>query len=263
MGFSKLDHVLVPAGLLVLVAYHGWLIYTIIYKPKRTVIGLNAESRRQWVHSLMSDPLKNGVLAIQTLRNNMMASTQLATIAITLSSLITALVSSESSSSSSSDGASSKTLHFLGAKLTYSSFSKISSEYLAVLLCFLLAFFCYMQAIRYYAHVSFLITSPASQGNTENIEFVARHLNHGSLFWSLGMRAFYLSFPLLLWIFGSIPMFVCCVVLTFVLYFLDTTSHFTKEINCPLKENSTNNSLSDQSGNTSITFPLLGSMNGG
>ncbi|KAL8141822.1 hypothetical protein V2J09_014854 [Rumex salicifolius] len=237
------DHLLIGAGLGVLLAYHGWLIYLIIYNPRRTVIGLNADSRRLWVHSLMDDPLKNGVLAIQTLRNNMMASTQQATIAITLSSLIVALVGSESADSSSSDGASLKTSHFLGVKVTYNSFAKISSEYLSVLLCFLLAFFCNMQAIRHYAHVSFLITSPSSQGNTENIEYVARHLNQGSLFWSLGMRAFYLSFPLLLWIFGSIPMFVCCVVLTFVLYFLDTTSHYTKDSNCPLKENNTSNSL--------------------
>ncbi|CAH1430074.1 unnamed protein product [Lactuca virosa] len=66
----------------------------------RTVIGLNAESRHQWVFSMMADPLKNGVLAVQTIRNNIMASTLLATTAITLSSIISVFVSSTSNTNS-------------------------------------------------------------------------------------------------------------------------------------------------------------------
>lgn len=49
-----LDAVLVPAGLAVMVAYHVWLGYAIIHRPKLTVISLNAESRRQWVFSMMT-----------------------------------------------------------------------------------------------------------------------------------------------------------------------------------------------------------------
>ncbi|GAB4845260.1 hypothetical protein Ancab_038670 [Ancistrocladus abbreviatus] len=49
----KLDYVLVPCGLLLLTIYHGWLVFRIIYTPTRTVIGLNAECRHQWVFSLM------------------------------------------------------------------------------------------------------------------------------------------------------------------------------------------------------------------
>ncbi|KAF7816601.1 uncharacterized protein G2W53_030570 [Senna tora] len=54
-------------------------------------------------------------------------------------------------------------------------------------------------------------------------DYVASAVNRGSYFWSLGLRAFYFSFPLFLWIFGPIPMFVSCVVLVFMLYFLDVT----------------------------------------
>ncbi|VVA33027.1 PREDICTED: unnamed product [Prunus dulcis] len=46
--------------------------------------------------------MKNGVLIIQTLRNNIMASSLLATTAITLSSVISVFVSTSSSSSSDS-----------------------------------------------------------------------------------------------------------------------------------------------------------------
>jgi len=45
---------MVPLGLLVLGMYHVWLLYTIIRYPSRTVIGLNANSRYQWVLSIMA-----------------------------------------------------------------------------------------------------------------------------------------------------------------------------------------------------------------
>ncbi|CAN0902362.1 hypothetical protein LINGRAHAP2_LOCUS21946 [Linum grandiflorum] len=187
MEESELDYVLVPFGLLVMLLYHGWLLFTILNHPTRTVIGINSQSRHQWVHTLMTDPLKNGVLAVQTLRNNIMASTLLATTAITLSSLISVFVSSKSNSTNSA-----------------------------------------VQSIRYYAHVSFLATIPSSSSSKDSIEYVARHLNRGSFFWSLGLRAYYVSFPLFLWVFGPIPMFVCCWMMCFTLYFLDTTTSFTR-----------------------------------
>lgn len=54
-------------------------------------------------------------------------------------------------------------------------------------------------------------------------EYVAATVNRGSYFWSLGLRAFYFSFPLFMWIFGPIPMFFCCFALVFMFYFLDVT----------------------------------------
>ncbi|XP_022766155.1 uncharacterized protein LOC111311039 [Durio zibethinus] len=221
MEEDKLDFLLVPLGLLLLALYHVWLLFTILKHPTRTVIGLNAESRHRWVLAMMSDPLKNGVLAVQTIRNNIMASTLLATTAITLSSLISVFVSS-----SSSDFGNTTSQIVYGNKGPLLS----SIKYFSILLCFLVAFLCNVQSIRYYAHVSFLVTLPSSIDNMESVQYVARNLNRGSYFWSLGLRAFYLSFPLLLWNFGPIPMFLCCCIMSFLLYFLDTTSSFTRQL---------------------------------
>ncbi|XP_021638262.1 uncharacterized protein LOC110633801 [Hevea brasiliensis] len=220
MEEESLDYVLVPMGMLVMAIYHSWLLFTILKYPRRTVIGINAESRHQWVHAMMTDSLKNGVLAVQTIRNSIMASTLLATTAITLSSLISVFVSSTSNSGNTT------------SKLVYGNKSSIVSsiKYFSILLCFLVAFLCNVQSIRYYAHVSFLATVPTSVRKKDSIEYVARNLNRGSFFWSLGLRAFYVSFPLFLWIFGPIPMFVCCLMMSFVLYFLDTTSSFTRRL---------------------------------
>ncbi|PPS19444.1 hypothetical protein GOBAR_AA01123 [Gossypium barbadense] len=166
------------------------------------------------------DPLKNGVLAVQTIRNNIMASTLLATIAITLSSLISVFVSSSSDSGNTS------------SEIVFGNKTRLLSsiKYFSILLCFLVAFLCNVQSIRYYAHVSFLVTLSSPIDDMETVEYVARNLNRGSYFWSLGLRAFYLSFSLLLWIFGPIPMFLCSCMMSFLLYFLDTTSSFTRQL---------------------------------
>ncbi|KAK9105844.1 hypothetical protein Scep_022688 [Stephania cephalantha] len=216
MEEEQLDLVLVPLGVLLMGAYHVWLVFKIKRSAKRTVIGINALSREQWVISMMADPMKNGVLAVQTLRNNIMASTLLATTAITLSSIIGVFVSSKASSS----------------KLVYGNKTDtISSvKHFLILVCFLVAFLCNVQSIRYYAHVSFLVTLPTIDSRGDSVAYVTRSLNRGSYFWSLGLRAFYLSFPLFLWIFGPIPMFLCCCIMLGVLYFLDTTTTITRNL---------------------------------
>lgn len=212
MGFEKrdLDFTMVPAGLVMLSSYHAWLLYRIIYHPTTTVVGLNALNREIWVDTMMADGIKNGVLAVQTLRNNIMASTLLASTAITLSSLIGILVSSAGSGAA--------------AAIVYGDASKRGSsvKYFAILVCFLVAFLFNVQSIRYYSHVSFLITLPPSKpGVGHSQSYVSRALNRASYFWSLGLRAFYFSFPLFLWTFGPIPMFCCCCIMICTLYFLD------------------------------------------
>ncbi|XP_040871690.1 uncharacterized protein [Glycine max] len=230
MEKEQLEYVLVPLGLLVYLTYHIWLVYTIVHNPLRTVIGLNAESRHQWVLSIMSywqhvascnslnppikDPLKNGVLAVQTIRNNIMASTLLSTTAITLSSLIGIFASSMWSSDDTA---------FIPSGRT-------SIKHISVTICFLVAFLCNVQSIRYYCHVSFLITAPTLRDKREYMEYIAVTLNRGSHAWSIGLRAFYLSFPFFLWIYGPIPMFACCCLTSLVLFFLDTTAKITRNL---------------------------------
>ncbi|TKY61022.1 phosphatase inhibitor protein [Spatholobus suberectus] len=213
MEQEQLEYVLVPLGLLVFLTYHVWLVYTILHNPLRTVIGLNAESRHQWVLSMMSDPLKNGVLAVQTIRNNIMASTLLSTAAITLSSLIGIFASSTWNSDAP----------------PFISYGSSSIKHISITICFLVAFLCNVQCIRYYCHVSFLITAPTLRDQREYMEYIAKTLNRGSHSWSIGLRAFYLSFPFFLWIYGPVPMFACCSLTCLILFFLDTTAKITRD----------------------------------
>ncbi|KAF8379855.1 hypothetical protein HHK36_029304 [Tetracentron sinense] len=216
MKKQLLDYFLVPTGLFLMVAYHIWLLCWIKRHPTNTVIGINAINRRLWVGAMMEDTSKNGVLAVQTLRNNIMASTLLASTAIMLSSLIAVLMSNNGARP---------------AGFVYGDKSELgfSIKFFCILVCFLLAFLLNVQSIRYYSHASILINVPIKKKiSTPHLtpDFVGRTVNKGSYFWSLGLRAFYFSFPLFLWIFGPIPMFLSCLLLIFVLYFLDVTSEF-------------------------------------
>ncbi|XP_058085541.1 uncharacterized protein LOC131233005 [Magnolia sinica] len=211
MKKQDLDLVLVPLGLFIMVAYHIWLFYRVLKHPTETVVGLNSINRRVWVRTMMEDTPKNGILAVQTLRNNIMASTLLASTAIMLSSLITVMMTNGSCARGG----------IRRFPLVYGNTSELgfSIKAFSILVCFLVAFLLNVQSIRYYSHASILIN--VCKSPHLSAEYVGRVMNRGSYFWSLGLRAFYFSFPLFLWVFGPIPMFSCCVVLVFLLYFLD------------------------------------------
>lgn len=151
-----LDYVLVPTGLLLMVAYHIWLLYRVVKQPATTVIGINAIYRRFWVRAMMEDTSKNGVLAVQTLRNNIMASTLLASTAIMLSSLIAVLIS---------NGGDNRP-----AKFVFGDHSDLgfSIKFFSILVCFLVAFLLNVQSIRYYSHASILINVPLEKTSLSN-----------------------------------------------------------------------------------------------
>ncbi|XP_066314755.1 uncharacterized protein [Miscanthus floridulus] len=224
---EQLDLVLVPLALAAVAGYHLWLLWAILRHPTRTVIGLNAIARKSWVAAMMANTEKNGVLAVQTLRNNIMASTVLATTAITLVSVISVFIGVTSPASSPSSSKAPAPRLVYGSKAG----EVFAAKYLAVSLCFMLAFVCNVQAIRLYAHASFLLGGlPPGPGDEaeaceeEFASYVARTVNRGSYAWSLGLRAFYVSLALFLWTFGPIPMLACSVLMCGLLYFLDTTS---------------------------------------
>ncbi|KAI3673498.1 hypothetical protein L6452_39617 [Arctium lappa] len=223
MEKDDLDFVLVPLGLFVMAGYHAWLLYQIRHNPARTVVGMNAINRRFWVASMMEDTQKNGVLAVQTLRNNIMASTLLASTAIMLSSMIAVLMTGGATGHGGTNH------HGIGITFGEGTKLRLTLKFFSITICFLVAFLMNVQSIRYFSHASMLINVPYQKitnftSHRLTTAYVAATVNFGSYFWSLGLRGFYFSFPLFLWLFGAIPMFVSSVFLVFMLYFLDVTS---------------------------------------
>lgn len=69
---------------------------------------------------------------------------------------------------------------------------------------FLVAFFNFTLAVRWFNHTGFMINLPKGEENPLGAEAVERILDRGALHYTLGMRAYYLSLPLALWLFGPI-----------------------------------------------------------
>ncbi|XP_062196303.1 uncharacterized protein LOC133899330 [Phragmites australis] len=223
-GSSQLDLVLVPLGLAVMVVYHLWLLFRIRRHPETTVIGINAINRRIWVRHIMEESSgKHAVLAVQTMRNSIMASTVLASVAITLSSLVAALMAS---------GAAHGLFGGSESQLVVGAHGEVamSIKFFAILVCFLVAFLLNVQSIRYYSHAGLLVNVPlrAHRRPACAVGYVTTTLNRGVYFWSLGVRAYYFSCPVFLWLFGPIPMCASCLAMVAALYFLDVNKEWDK-----------------------------------
>ncbi|CAH2046242.1 unnamed protein product, partial [Thlaspi arvense] len=201
-----LDLVLVPFGLIIVLSYHLFLLYRILYYPYHTIIGFMNIDKSIWARK---DELGG---ALTVLSSSISASTFMASIALTLSSLIGAWIGSSPVNMTVFTG------HFV-----YGDTSSITMviKYTSLLVCFLVAFCCFVQSTRCFLHANYLITTP---GEDIPPEMVKRAVLRGGNFWSVGLRALYLALNLLLWLFGPIPMFINSVLMVTCLYYLDSNS---------------------------------------
>ncbi|KAL5989507.1 hypothetical protein ACLOJK_010399 [Asimina triloba] len=207
---SCLDLILVPSGLAVMFAYHLHLLYRVLRHPASTVIGYENHNKMVWVERMLQGGSSNRGVAIDVISSNVSASTYLASLSITLSSLIGTWVGSSSSKV------------FMEAVIYGDKSPSTSSvKFITLLGFFLVAFTSFVQSARYFLHANFLMTIPDSD---VPVSYVQREVIRGGNFWCLGLRALYFATPLLLWIFGPIPMFACSVSIVVALNFLDSNS---------------------------------------
>ncbi|KAF5729126.1 hypothetical protein HS088_TW21G01284 [Tripterygium wilfordii] len=212
MAFQKeyLDLVLVPTGLLIMFGYHLFLLYRYLHLPHTTVIGFENNDKRAWVEGVMNADKREVEMALAVIASNTSAATFLASISLTLSSIIGAWL-----------GGSSNNVFESGLIYGDTRPSTISIKYICLLACFLLAFASFVQSARLFVHANYLISTPNSD---IPVEIVENAVIKGGDFWSIGLRALYFALDLLLWFFGPIPMFASSVIMVFVLYYLDTNS---------------------------------------
>lgn len=99
----------------------------------------------------------------------------------------------------------------------------ITAKFISLLVCFIFAFLCYTQSIRFSNHVNYLINIPLPEATAAGVapDYVADVLARASNFYTVGTRSFYMAFPLLLWIFSPIPVLICSVALLPFLYHMD------------------------------------------
>ena len=212
MNFTS-DIASFAASLVLLIFYQGYLRYRLSKDPSYTVQRVNSLVRTAWVQEVMRR--REGVLAVQTLRNSMMAAVFLASTAVLL--IIGVLTLSEQGDKLRTTW---QTLDVFGAASSRLWLTKM----LLLLIDLLFAFFSFAMAIRLFHHVGYMINVPQNENlAAANPAHVSAHLNRAGHFYSIGMRAYYYTVPLLLWLFGPHFMFAGTVALVIALHYLDRT----------------------------------------
>jgi uncharacterized membrane protein len=172
-------------------------------------MGTNNALRFYWVKSMIDG--KRDILAVQTLRNSIMTSSLLASTAILLASAVAAFASNMKLQSIDDF-----VIGIVSPKLTM-------AKLLILVLCFLTAFFFYLQAIRYLGHVSLLINVPPTEVGLITPSFINNIFARGANYHTLGTRCYYFAFPTMTWIFGPIPLALCTLLMLPVIYKMDNS----------------------------------------
>lgn len=199
------------SGLLVTL-YYAFLVVRVRRNPDFTIHAINHRARSLWVKDVMGHPQKD-VMAVQTIRNLVMAATFQGSSAILLI-LGTLTLSGQAESLA-------KTWHVLS-----SGGSQSAQWWIIKIVCLLtaliVAFFAFASVIRLLNHVVFMINLPQTDAlGMLSPENVARRLNRAVSFYRIGMRAFFITVPLVFWLFGPLFLVAATGGLILVLYHLD------------------------------------------
>lgn len=201
-------------SLALIFGYHLYLRYRLRHDPSYTIQAINRLARESWVENIMADRERQGILAVQTLRNSTMAATFLASTAILLNIGVLNLMQKDDNLS--------RILSPMHAGSSEFVNSLWVVKLLLLLMVFFWAFFCFSLAVRMYNHVGYLINSSNSTRQfCPSPGYVARLLNRSGHYYSLGMRSYYLSVPLVFWLFGPLYMLAASLGLVIVLYHID------------------------------------------
>lgn len=208
-----LESFMTAAAFVLLIVYHWLLIRRVRRYPLRTAVGITNHVRVQWVRSVMDG--KSDILAVQTLRNGLMAANFLASTAILISLGLLSVAFKPGLFQEISH-----TVNLVGAPSELLWMFKL----MLLVVLFFYAFFNFTLTIRYYIHAGFMINILEAHDPTVTPEVVASVLNQGALHYTLGMRGFYIAVPVGLWLFGPLWMLTGAIVLVWSLNKLDRTA---------------------------------------
>jgi uncharacterized membrane protein len=180
--------------------------------PDFSVHRFNRRIREDWV-DMVSKSGKMDVLAIQTLRNSVMAANFMASTSVLL--IIGTLNLSD------------KIEKWAYAWQPDMAAQNLTSELWLIklgllLLDFFIAFYCFTMAIRFFNHVGYMINLLAGcpEAGVSHAQ-VCAYLNRAGAYYTYGTRSFFFSLPLVLWFFGPYLLIIATIILIAALYKLD------------------------------------------
>jgi uncharacterized membrane protein len=202
----------VGASLILVLGYYLFLFRQGRRSADGTIHTLTARARLLWVRHVMGNEAKD-LMAVQTLRNMVMAATFKATSSLVLIVGTLSLVGEAEVRA--------KAWHVLSI-----AGAQAGEWWLVKLLCLLLvlivAFFSFAMVIRQLNHVMFMVSLPkaVTQGAFAP-DRVAQHLNQAGIYYTVGMRALFVTVPLAFWLFGPWFLVAATLGLIGVLYSID------------------------------------------
>ena len=200
-------------SLLMLFGYQFYLRWRVRNQPDYTVHSVTRAARAKWVEQVMTVRGME-VLAVQTLRNSVMAASFMASTSILLMIGVLSLSSTADRHATIWQALNAGAMH---AEL-------VTFKLVLLLVDFFIAFFGFSMAVRFYNHVGYMINVPPSVGMEAIAPArVAYYLNRAAYYYAFGTRAFFFCVPLVFWLFG--PNFVVAATagLIIFLYRLDRT----------------------------------------
>lgn len=201
------------------VGYHRFIGYQARHNREYSLQSVMTLTRIAWVRSVMSGG--DAVLAVQTLRNSTMAATFLASTAILL--IIGVLTLSGQAEHLGN------TWHLLGS-MRAAQPQVLEAKLILLIVDLFVAFFSFSTSIRLFNHVGYMINVPLDLGYAATSPgCVAAELDRAGRWYGLGMRAYYVLVPLVLWLFAPLLMVLATPVVLFVLFKIDRMPGLAEE----------------------------------
>jgi len=179
-------------------------------RPMSTSLGFNSRARDLWVRAVIRD--RRDILAVQTLGNWTMAATFLASTAIVLAlEFLSFALTSEGLSDLAHN------FNLFGS----SDHTLLIAKALTSVNVFLFTFFNFTLAVRAYNHAAFLINVPEGEDAAITPDTVVGAINRGAHNYNLGMRGYYGSVPVTLWLLGPAWFFFSTLIVTCAVHRLE------------------------------------------
>ncbi|KAK2658010.1 hypothetical protein Ddye_011062 [Dipteronia dyeriana] len=206
-----LDTVLIPLSLLVMIGYHAKLWHSFKNTPSNISIGIDSLKRKLWFLGMKQGDDKKGMLGVQSLRNTLMATILTAAIAILVNMALAALINNAYNESNNLFNSA-----IFGSKSDWI----FALKYGTASLFLLVSFFCSAMGLGYLIDANFLINA-SGEFTSSAAAYTQIIFERGFMLALVGNRVLCMAFPLLLWMFGPLPVILSSVALVWGLYELD------------------------------------------
>eukprot|EP00996_Jenningsia_fusiforme_P003007 NODE_3813_length_912_cov_22.309386_g3507_i0.p1 GENE.NODE_3813_length_912_cov_22.309386_g3507_i0~~NODE_3813_length_912_cov_22.309386_g3507_i0.p1 ORF type:complete len:229 (+),score=39.01 NODE_3813_length_912_cov_22.309386_g3507_i0:115-801(+) len=182
-------------------ALYHWYIRDALKKngPLATTGSAMISAYSQWTDVILSDPVKYGIIGLQTLRNHQQGSQLLASTSCLLALSV---------------------MGYASADIATERRIKLS-----LLACALLsAFFCYMSVLRLLIQISYFLQAEAIPKS-----LILEHFHKAAVYYKVANRSLYFAMPMGIWIILSPAMPVVTLLLVVALYHTDVTVFYGQD----------------------------------